>query len=46
MLKIAECIVSKLKNPEDEATHARVLKDVEDLCKQYPLYKQNLAVAR
>jgi len=46
MLRIAEAIVSKLKNPEDEATHQNALKTVAELCKQFPLYKDRLAGVR
>jgi glycine hydroxymethyltransferase len=46
MEKIAGCIVDKLKNPDDDAVHQKVLKSVAELCKQYPLYKERLAGVR
>jgi len=46
MKRIAECIVDKLKNPEDEAIHQRTLKTVRELCDQFPLYRERLAGVR
>ncbi|MGH9551781.1 MAG: serine hydroxymethyltransferase, partial [Terriglobales bacterium] len=46
MKKIAQCMVDKLKNPEDDATHQRTLKAVGELCKQFPLYQDRLAGVR
>jgi glycine hydroxymethyltransferase len=45
MKRIAECIVDKLKNPEDEKIHQQTLKTVAELCKQHPLYKDRLVGA-
>jgi glycine hydroxymethyltransferase len=42
MKVIGECLADKLKNPEDQATHERVLKRVSELCKKYPLYADRL----
>lgn len=46
MVRIAEAMVAKLKNPEDEATHQNTLKAVSELCKQFPIYKDRLAGVR
>jgi glycine hydroxymethyltransferase len=46
METIAKCIADKLKNPEDQAIHAAVLKEVAALCERFPLYKDRLVPAR
>ncbi|MBC7998765.1 MAG: serine hydroxymethyltransferase, partial [Leptolyngbya sp.] len=46
MVRIAEAMVAKLKNPEDEAVHQNTLKTVAELCKQFPIYKDRLAGVR
>lgn len=46
MEKIAKLIADKLKNPEDDATHQKVLKSVSEMCKQFPLYRERLAGVR
>jgi glycine hydroxymethyltransferase len=46
MQRIAQCMVAKLKNPEDETVHQNALKEVADLCKQFPIYKDRLAGVR
>lgn len=43
---IGELIVDKLKHPEDDATHNRVLKAVSELCNKFPLYRERLAAVR
>lgn len=46
METVAKCIADKLKNPEDPAVHAAVLKEVDALCERFPLYKDSLVPAR
>jgi glycine hydroxymethyltransferase len=46
MIKIGEIIVDKLKHPDDEQVHNRVLKSVADLTKRFPLYQDRLAGVR
>jgi glycine hydroxymethyltransferase len=46
MHRIAELIVAKLKNPDDETVHQNTLKSVAELCKQFPIYKDRLAGVR
>ncbi len=46
METVAKCIADKLKNPEDTAVHAAVLKEVAALCERFPLYKDCLVPAR
>lgn len=43
---VGRCIADKLKNPDDQATHDRVLKQVAELCKKYPLYAERLVAAK
>jgi glycine hydroxymethyltransferase len=43
---IGRCIADKLKNPEDQNVHDKVLKSVEELCSKYPLYSERLAGVR
>jgi glycine hydroxymethyltransferase len=43
---IGRCIADKLKNPEDQAVHDRVLQSVEELCNKFPLYRERLAGVR
>jgi glycine hydroxymethyltransferase len=38
MKRIAELIHNVLSNPEDDATHKTVRHEVEELCRQFPLY--------
>lgn len=38
MEKIAECIVTTLKNPESEEMHEKMKQEIGELTKQYPLY--------
>ncbi len=40
---IARLIADTLKNPEDEAVHANVLKQVKDLCRKFPIYGNRLS---
>lgn len=46
MTKIGEIIVDKLKHPDDEQVHSRVLKTVSELTKRFPLYQDRLAGVR
>jgi len=46
MKKIGQCMVLKLKNPEDELIHKNTLESVAELCKKFPLYKDRLVGAR
>ncbi len=46
MEKIGQCMVLKLKNPEDELIHKNTLESVAELCKKFPLYKDRLVGAR
>ncbi|MBI4534452.1 MAG: serine hydroxymethyltransferase [Candidatus Melainabacteria bacterium] len=43
---IGQLIADKLKHPDDEHVHERVLNSVKELCKQFPLYRQRLAGVR
>jgi len=43
---IGRAIADKLKNPEDEAVHQRVLQQVADLCRKFPLYAERLTQVR
>jgi glycine hydroxymethyltransferase len=42
MKEIGICIAQKLKNPDNEANHQKILKQVAELCEKFPLYKQKL----
>lgn len=46
MKVLGECIADKLKNPEDQSIHDRVMKRVSELCKKYPLYADKLVAAK
>jgi glycine hydroxymethyltransferase len=46
MKVVGESIADKLKNPDDQATHDRVMKQVSELCKKYPLYAERLVSAK
>ena len=39
---IAQLIAETLKNPDDQAVHEKVLKQVKDLCCKYPIYGNRL----
>jgi glycine hydroxymethyltransferase len=43
MKTIGKAIADKLKQPDDEAVHRRVLETVGDLCQRFPLYSERLA---
>lgn len=42
MVVIGECIAEKLKHPEDNEVHEKVLKRVGELCQKFPLYSDRL----
>jgi glycine hydroxymethyltransferase len=46
MKRIGQCMVVKLKNPDDEIVHQSTLETVSDLCKRFPIYKDRLAGVR
>ncbi|HEY9787262.1 MAG TPA: serine hydroxymethyltransferase [Candidatus Obscuribacterales bacterium] len=39
MQQIGKMIADKLKNPDDAATHERILREVQELCDRFPLYR-------
>lgn len=43
---IASAIADKLKNPEDQEIHERILRQVGELCEKFPLYAERLAGVR
>jgi glycine/serine hydroxymethyltransferase len=39
---IAQLIAETLKNPDDQSMQEKVLKQVQDLCRKYPIYGNRL----